>query len=85
MYALVILLTVFVGALSYYAFGDEVEETILYDLPEGEPFTICTQIFYMMNIMGCFCLQSQVIFNLMEKGEHPVSGMRFYAQRIIFV
>ena len=51
-------MTIFVGALSYYAFGDEVEETILYDLPEGEPFTICTQIFYMMNIMGCFCLQS---------------------------
>jgi len=45
-----------VGWLSYYAFGDKVQSIVLYDLPEGKPFTIMTQVFYMLNIMGFFVL-----------------------------
>ena len=38
----------------------------------------------MLNIMGCFVLQAQVFFNLVEKGE-TYGVLRFYAQRIFFV
>lgn len=56
MHILIVVLACLVGWLSYYAFGDEVQEIVLYDLPEGKPFTILTQIFYMLNVMGCFVL-----------------------------
>jgi hypothetical protein len=56
MHIVIVVLACLVGWLSYYAFGDEVQEIVLYDLPEGKPFTILTQIFYMLNVMGCFVL-----------------------------
>jgi len=39
---LVVTLAMLVGWLSYYAFGDEVQEIVLYDLPKGKPFTMMT-------------------------------------------
>ncbi len=62
-----VLLTLFVGTLSYYAYGNDVMEIILYNLPNDATFTVVTQIFYMLNIFGCFVLQAQVVFNLSEK------------------
>jgi hypothetical protein len=62
-----VMLTLMVGILSYYAFGDNLSEIIIYDLPEKMPFSILTQIFYMLNVMGCFVIMSQVIFILVEK------------------
>ena len=64
---LIVTLTLFVGCLSYYAYGDDIQEIMLYNLPSGAVFSIVTQMFYMLNIMGCFSLQSQVLFNLLEK------------------
>ena len=46
------------GVLSCYAFGDSISEIILYDLPEGEAFTVLTQGFYMLNIMGTFVMMA---------------------------
>lgn len=39
---MIVLLASFVGALSYYAFVDDVESVILYNLPTGEAFTVVT-------------------------------------------
>lgn len=43
-----------IGLLSYYAFGEDLETIILFNLPSGSSFTILTQVMYMFNIMGCF-------------------------------
>lgn len=78
------ILTLMTGVLSYYAFGDSLSEIIIYDLPEKMPFTILTQIFYMLNVMGCFVIMSQVIFILVEK-TYELSNWQFYLYRILFV
>ena len=73
------------GILSCYAFGPRIEEIILYNLPKREAFTILTQAFYMLNIMGTFVMMAQVIFVLVEKNYPDMSALAFYLYRVSFV
>lgn len=47
-----------VGFSSYCAFGNNISEIIMYDLPAKTPFSVITQIFYMLNIVGTFVLMA---------------------------
>lgn len=62
----VVLATVLLGVLSCYALGDKLSEVIIYDLPNGVPYAIITQIFYMFNIMGTFVVMAMVIYQIVE-------------------
>ena len=39
----------------------------------------------MLNIMGSFVIQSQVLFNFIEKSDPDLRASRFYGQRILIV
>lgn len=39
---LTVILAFLIGTLSYYAFGDELKDIVLYNLPVDKPFTILT-------------------------------------------
>jgi len=41
-HVVLVILTLMVGILSYYAFGDTLSEIIIYDLPPNMPFSIIT-------------------------------------------
>lgn len=59
---LVFVLVLLTGSLSYCALGNQLSEIVIYDLPEGVPYTVITQIFYMLNIMGTFIMMAMPMY-----------------------
>lgn len=57
------------GVCSYLAFGTQVNEIVILNLPQDKGFTIVVQLLYMFNIMGSFCTVIQPLFQLFEKRE----------------
>ena len=85
-HVIIIVLTLFVGFLSYAAFGSETKEIVLANLPSDKWYSVLIQCAYMLNIMGCFCLNTPVIFNLFEKeDEMRVSPLVYGVRRVCTV
>ena len=79
-------MTLFVGFLSYRAFGENTQPIVLYNMPEGRWYSVLAQTAYMFNIMGCFCLNTPVLFNLFEKDDqHSSPNLILIPRRIAAV
>ncbi|KAJ2453416.1 hypothetical protein EV183_002273 [Coemansia sp. RSA 2336] len=67
-------LFVFIGALSYLAFGDKVETVILLNLPNGQVWTLGVQFLYSLAIIMSVPLQLFPAIRIIESGMFSRSG-----------
>ncbi|KAJ2549120.1 hypothetical protein IWW35_003894 [Coemansia sp. RSA 1878] len=67
-------LFVFIGALSYLAFGDKVETVILLNLPNGTAWTLGVQFLYSLAIIMSVPLQLFPAIRIIESGMFSGSG-----------
>ncbi|KAJ1857477.1 hypothetical protein GGH12_001643 [Coemansia sp. RSA 1822] len=67
-------LFVFIGALSYLAFGDKVETVILLNLPNGSAWTLGVQFLYSLAIIMSVPLQLFPAIRIIESGMFSRSG-----------
>jgi hypothetical protein len=57
------------GTLSYLAYGDLVQDIVLYNLPQHSNLATIVAILYMLNIVGSISMTIQPIYALFEKKE----------------
>jgi amino acid permease len=64
-FAIISVLCLSMGLLSYRVYGDKVADTILFNMPKGN-LTMAIQAMYTVNILGSFIMNIQPIFGVFE-------------------
>ena len=57
------------GILSYLAYGNLVQDIVLYNLPQDSNLASVVALLYMLNIVGSITMTIQPIYGLFEKGQ----------------
>ena len=55
------------GVLSYLAYGNMVQDIVLYNLPQESELATLVALLYMLNIVGSITMTIQPIYGLFEK------------------
>ena len=55
------------GTLSYLAYGNLVQDIVLYNLPQDSRLATLVAILYMLNIVGSITMTIQPVYALFEK------------------
>jgi len=55
------------GVLSYLAYGNLIQDIVLYNLPKNSNFSTFVGILYMLNIVGSITMTIQPVYGLFEK------------------
>ena len=58
-----------VGCLSYLAYGNLVQDIVIYNLPQQNNLATVVALLYMLNIVGSITMTIQPIYGLFEKQE----------------
>lgn len=58
-----------IGYLGYLAFGNTIKPVIFQSLPTNDPLSFIARIAYLINILGTFVIQSNVLFTVIEKAD----------------
>jgi len=82
---MIVSLCLFVGILSYAAFGDLTKDIILYNLPTERWYSVLIQTLYMTCIMGSFVINTPVVFNMIEKDDEMMKSNFTYVTRRVLV
>ena len=61
-----VLIACTVGYVGYFAFGNSAKSVIIYNLPDHDPASIITKIFYIITICGSFVLVINPVFHVIE-------------------
>ena len=78
---MIVIVTIFdilVSVMGYLAFGNQVQDVILYNLPFDSPLSISIKILYIICISGSFILIIQPIYHIMESSSlyKSISGAK---------